>query len=283
VEEVQNIKMGEIDLNEILERVVRSSFLAGEEILHVYNTDFKVQYKGDKSPLTEADQKSNDTIIQCLSEYGIPFLTEETVAENFDLRKQWERLWIIDPLDGTKEFVKRNGEFTVNIALVENGIPILGVIYSPVFKDLYYAANGIGSYKVERHDVLDFLNSASDDIKFLFKKSKRLPLVNSRNKYTVVASRSHLSSETFHHLEKLKSLKGEIDLINTGSSIKICLVAEGRADEYPRFGPTMEWDTAAGQAIVEMAGGKLIQQDNCQPLRYNREVLTNPSFIAYHN
>ena len=275
--------MSQINLNEILESVIKSSFSAGDEILDVYNTDFKVEYKGDKSPLTEADQRSNDKIIQSLSEYSMPFLTEETVAENFELRRLWDRLWIIDPLDGTKEFVKRNGEFTVNIALVENGAPILGVIYSPVFKDLYFAANGIGSFKVERHDVLDFLNSGSIDVQILFKKSKRLPLVNSRERYTVVASRSHLSSETYHHLEKLKKLKGEIDLINTGSSIKICLVAEGRADEYPRFGPTMEWDTAAGQAILEMAGGKLIQQDNRQPLRYNREVLTNPSFIAYCN
>lgn len=269
------------ELKSILEHVIKTAFLAGEEILNVYNTDFQVEYKGDKSPLTEADRRSNQKIIDCLSEYGIPFLTEETVAEIFDERKKWKRLWIVDPLDGTKEFVKRNGEFTVNIALIENEKPVLGVIYSPVFKDLYFAAEGLGSFKVEKHDVLSFINGENVDLSFLFTKSKRLPLVLNRIKYTVVASRSHLSSETYHHLEKLKSSKGEIELINSGSSLKICMVAEGTADEYPRFGPTMEWDTAAGQAIVEMAGGKLLRHDNLTPLSYNREELTNPSFIVY--
>ena len=279
----QSIDKLMMDLQQILCEVIYTSILAGDEILEVYQSDFHVEYKGDKSPLTEADKRSNQKIIQCLSSYGIPFLTEETDAEVFEERKKWKHLWIVDPLDGTKEFVKRNGEFTVNVALVENERPILGVIYSPVFKDLYYAAKGIGSFKSERHDVIEFINNGKGDMNSLFRKSLRLPLALEKNKYTVVASRSHLSSETYHHLEKLKSIKGEVELINSGSSLKICLVAEGTADEYPRFGPTMEWDTAAGQAIVEMAGGKLINLENHHPLTYNREVLTNPSFIVYTN
>ncbi|MFN5182124.1 MAG: 3'(2'),5'-bisphosphate nucleotidase CysQ [Bacteroidota bacterium] len=267
----------------LLERVIKAALDAGEEILKVYQTDFHVEYKGDKSPLTEADKRSNDCIISSLSDFQIPFLTEETVAETFEKRKEWSKVWIIDPLDGTKEFVKRNGEFTVNIALIEDQVPVLGVIYSPVFKDLYYAAKGLGSFKVSRHDVLSFLNENSSNLEKLFPKAIRLPLVNEKNKYTIVASRSHLSSETYHHIENLKSSKGEVELINSGSSLKICMVAEGTADEYPRFGPTMEWDTAAGQAIVELAGGKLLRQSDLKPLKYNREELTNPSFIVYSN
>jgi 3'(2'), 5'-bisphosphate nucleotidase len=267
-------------MKKLLESAIHASIEAGKEILIVYETKFAVEYKDDKSPLTEADKRSNEKIIELLSSFEIPFLTEETEETNFSERKNWEKVWIVDPLDGTKEFVKRNGEFTVNVALIENEKPVLGVIYSPVLKDLYFAAKGIGSYKVDHHDLIELLNSNDFSLDHLMKRAVKLPAVPKPEKYTVVASRSHLSSETWQHLEQLKKEKGEIELINTGSSIKICLVAEGKADEYPRFGPTMEWDTAAGQAIVEMAGKQIIDLTTNEPLKYNRENIRNPSFIV---
>ena len=206
-------------MNILLEKSIIASIHAGNEILDVYETKFEVEYKEDNSPLTEADKRSNDKIISLLSEFNIPFLTEETEEAGYEERKNWTRVWIIDPLDGTKEFVKRNGEFTVNIALAENGRPILGVIYSPVLKDLYFAAKDVGSFKVDRHDVLHLLNENKITLENLMKVAQKLPVASTRNKYTVVASRSHLSSETYAHLEALKKEKGEVELINTGSSI----------------------------------------------------------------
>jgi 3'(2'), 5'-bisphosphate nucleotidase len=267
-------------MNDLLEKSLIAAIEAGKEILNVYETEFAVEYKNDRSPLTEADTRANTKIIELLSPFGIPFLTEETDAVAYEERKNWTRVWIIDPLDGTKEFVKRNGEFTVNIALAENGKPILGVIYSPVFKFIYFASKEIGSFKVEQHDVLKLLNDNNFSYEEIMKHAVRLPIEQKKSKYTVVASRSHLNSETHAHIEKLKKEKGEIELINSGSSIKICLVAEGRADEYPRFGPTMEWDTCAGQAIVEMAGKNIIDLKTNQPIVYNREELLNNPFMV---
>ena len=267
-------------MKEFLEKSLFAAVAAGTDILNVYETKFEVEYKDDRSPLTEADKRANLRIIEMLSPMGIPFLTEEEEATPYELRKAWRKVWIVDPLDGTKEFVKRNGEFTVNIALVEDGKPVLGVIYAPVFKDLYFGAKGFGSFKVERHDVIEFLNSNTFNLDNLMLRANKLPMAGKRDKYTVVASRSHLNSETHHYVETLKKIKGEVEMINTGSSLKMCLVAEGKADEYPRFGPTMEWDTAAGQAILESAGAKLLRESDKQPLTYNREELRNPSFIA---
>lgn len=267
-------------MKEYLEKSLLAAVEAGKDILTVYDTKFEVEYKEDRSPLTEADKRANLRIIEMLSDFGLPFLTEEEEATPYEQRKNWRKVWIVDPLDGTKEFVKRNGEFTVNIALAEDGKPVLGVIYSPVFKDLYFAMRDFGSYKVERHDVIALMNENKFFFDEIIKKAKRLPAEDKREKHTVVASRSHLNSETFNYLEELKKEKGEIVLINSGSSLKMCLVAEGKADEYPRFGPTMEWDTAAGQVIVEQAGGKLLRMEDMQPLTYNRENLRNPSFIA---
>ncbi|MBC7864827.1 MAG: 3'(2'),5'-bisphosphate nucleotidase CysQ [Bacteroidia bacterium] len=267
-------------MKELLSQSILAALAAGKEILEVYETKFEVEYKDDRSPLTLADKKANDKIIELLSHFNIPFLTEETVETEYAIRKNWTRLWIVDPLDGTKEFVKRNGEFTVNIALIESGKPILGVIYSPVLKDLYYAAKGIGSFKLDKHDLIALENSNSLNFETIEKKAVKLPVAHTREKYTVVASRSHLSTETYAHIEELKKNYGEIEMINTGSSIKICLVAEGKADEYPRYGPTMEWDTAAGNAIVEFAGKKIIDLDTGDAMKYNREHIRNGSFIV---
>lgn len=265
----------------LLHQTIIASVLAGKEILEVYNTKFDVEYKDDKSPLTLADKKASDKIIEELKQFDIPVLSEEGVHDSFETRKKWNKLWIVDPLDGTKEFVKRNGEFTVNIALVENNIPTLGVIYSPVFKDLYFAAKGIGSFKITKENFSSFIDSIqTSTLESLLNVAKKLPVISDRKNYVVVASRSHMSTETHQHIEQLKLNHSNVEIVSTGSSIKMCWVAEGVADEYPRFGPTMEWDTAAGQAILQEANASLIDFETKQPMKYNRENLLNNWFIA---
>lgn len=247
----------------------------------MYDTAFKVQYKEDDTPLTQADQRASDKIIELLDETNIPVLSEEGEHFTFEKRKSLKQLWVVDPLDGTKEFVKRNGEFTVNIALIENNKPVIGVIFSPVFKDLYFAANGLGAFKINRHDFIA-IEIGLDKIPFenLISKAAKLPHTTYPEVYTIVASRSHLSSETYAYIEEKKQQHGDVNIVNTGSSIKMCWVAEGIANEYPRFGPTMEWDTAAGQAILENAGCELIDFTTQQPMLYNREELRNNWFSA---
>jgi 3'(2'), 5'-bisphosphate nucleotidase len=270
-----------MELNHLLFRSIVASVEAGKEILKVYDTPFRVEYKEDDTPLTQADQNASNRIIELLEETNIPVLSEEGEHFEYSKRKNYKELWVVDPLDGTKEFVKRNGEFTVNIALVVNNKPVLGVIYSPVFKDIYFAANGLGAFKINRHDfipVLEKLNSLT--LNDLIALSKKLPLNSYPEVFTLVASRSHLSSETYAYIEKKKQQHGEVNIVNTGSSIKMCWVAEGLANEYPRFGPTMEWDTAAGQAILENAGCELIELETNSPMQYNRPELKNNWFVA---
>ncbi len=267
----------------MLFQAIVAAIEAGKEILEVYNTTFDVEYKDDKSPLTLADKKASDKIIELLSQFNIPVLSEEGLHEDYEIRKHWSKLWIVDPLDGTKEFVKRNGEFTVNIALVEDNIPKLGVIYSPVSKELYFAAKHEGACKVEGKNMEALLTENNITFEKIKQYSKKLPIINSRNSYVVVASRSHMSTETHQHIETLKLKHSAVEIVNTGSSIKMCLVAEGVADEYPRYGPTMEWDTAAGQAILQEANCSLINFETNLPMTYNRVELLNPWFIAKRN
>lgn len=267
--------------HQFLHQSIIAAVLAGKEILDVYDTKFSVEYKDDKSPLTLADKRASKKIIEELKGFKIPVLSEEEFHDTFETRKTWNQLWIVDPLDGTKEFVKRNGEFTVNIALVEDNVPSLGVIYSPFFKDIYFAAKEIGSFKIDRNDFKPFIEKIqTSTLEDLLSVAKKLPVVSGRNNYIVVASRSHMSSETYEHIENLKRLYKEVEIVTTGSSIKMCWVAEGVADEYPRFGPTMEWDTAAGQAILQEANASLIDFVTKQPMKYNRENLLNNWFIA---
>ncbi len=270
-----------MDYQRLLHQTIIAAVLAGKEILKVYDTKFEVEYKDDKSPVTLADKNASEKIIEELKGFDIPVLCEEGVHDDFKTRNTWDKLWVVDPLDGTKEFVKRNGEFTVNIALVENNYPTLGVIYSPVFKNIYFAAKGMGSYKINRNNfesIIDTIQTST--LETLLSVAQKLPIINNRKSYVVVASRSHMSSETYEHIEKLKMLHKEVEIVTTGSSIKMCWVAEGVADEYPRFGPTMEWDTAAGQAILQEAGACLIDFRTQQPMKYNREILLNNWFIA---
>lgn len=268
----------------LLHQSIIAAVLAGKEILEVYDTKFNVEYKDDKSPLTLADKKASEKIIEELERFKIPVLSEEGFHDNFETRKTWDKLWIVDPLDGTKEFVKRNGEFTVNIALVEANVPSIGVIYSPVFKELYFAAKGMGAFKIYKDDFAHLIdNIQTSTLENLLEVAKKLPVDTNRKNYVVVASRSHMSTETHAHIENLKLKHKEVDIVTTGSSIKMCWVAEGVADEYPRFGPTMEWDTAAGQAILQEAGASLIDFISRQSMTYNRENLLNNWFIAKRN
>ena len=269
------------DLNNLLLRSIIASIEAGKEILKIYDTEFNVQYKEDDTPLTKADQNASNKIIELLADTNIPVLSEEGEQFTYEKRKGLENIFIVDPLDGTKEFVKRNGEFTVNISLVHKNEPVLGVIFSPVFKDLYFAAKGIGAFKLDKHTFIEIAYQIHDlSLERIIMFSKKLPRVEYPKAYTVVASRSHLSSETYHHIEQLKQKHAAVNMVNTGSSIKMCWVAEGLAHEYPRFGNTMEWDTAAGQCILENAGCELIDSVTGKAMAYNREIILNNSFIA---
>lgn len=232
---------------------------AGNTIMEIYNRDFSIEYKDDKSPLTEADLASNDVIVQGLQKYGIPILSEEGKSIDYDDRKAWEYYWCIDPIDGTKEFIKKNGEFTVNIALIHHNAPILGVVYAPALHDMYVGKKGFGAYK----------------------NGEKLPLrVNTElsEKMSVVASKSHLSEETQAFIDALETK--EIEQVSKGSSLKLCMVAEGEADIYPRLAPTMEWDMAAADAIVRESGKMTYQFENDQPVIYNKMDLLNPWFVV---
>jgi len=267
---------------------------AGLAILDVYKQDFAVSYKEDKSPLTLADQRSHDIIVGHLvdpSVKSLPILSEEGKGISFEQRRAWEYFWLVDPLDGTKEFIKRNGEFTVNIALIYQHRPILGVIFAPVNNVFYFASEGIGSFKLKNGDVFERLDDKASEInrenvlKEIIKHSDKLPCYDTPldthgSKMVIVGSRSHPSKEFEAFVETMRTQHEKVEVISSGSSLKLCLVAEGRADIYPRLGPTMEWDTAAGQAIVEQANGSVLNYETGEPLQYNKKNLLNSWFIV---
>ena len=259
---------------------IDAALCAGKDILSIYNdptSDFQIEKKADNSPLTIADKKAHAAIAGYLQKTPYPLLSEEGKHLPYTERCAWTTLWIVDPLDGTKEFIKRNGEFTVNIALVQNAVPVMGVIYVPVKKELYFAVEGTGAYKCSG---IVGLEDGGVTLQQMIGKSERMPLADARDHFIAVASRSHLTPETETYIADLKKKHGSVELISSGSSIKICLVAEGKADVYPRFAPTMEWDTAAGHAIARAAGMEVYQAGKEEPLRYNKEDLLNPWFIV---
>jgi 3'(2'), 5'-bisphosphate nucleotidase len=235
--------------------------------------DHSVTIKKDLSPLTQADIASHNSIVSSLSASEIPVLSEEAAQIGYNDRKAWNRLWIVDPLDGTKEFINRNGEFTVNIALIENRIPVLGVIYVPVQQTVYYGARSKGSFKTEKVQE----TSTAEE---LVSKSEKLPLHRTKRNYTIVGSRSHMNKETKDFINEIRRQKGEIEFISKGSSLKLCLVAEGSADCYPRYAPTMEWDIAAGHAICKYAGITVLDLISNKEMEYNRENLKNNWFMV---
>lgn len=264
-----------MDIKQLMITAIQASLKAGEEILKIYHSgDFGVEQKKDHSPLTLADKKAHEVITELLAPAAFPVLSEEGENLPYSERVRWPYFWMVDPLDGTKEFVKRNGEFTVNIALIHQQKAILGVIYVPVTKTLYYAAEGVGSYRME---ITSFLNF---DIQGIISQSVKLPLTERQRNFTVVASRSHLSEKTQDFIAGLKAEHKQVDFISSGSSIKLCIIAEGNADVYPRFAPTMEWDTAAGQAICEIAGKQVIDYTTNKRLLYNKPELLNNWFIV---
>jgi len=258
-------------LSDLLNTAITASIEAGQAIIEIYHSDqFEIQIKSDSSPLTKADLAAHTIIVSHLENTNIPILSEEDADIPFEIRSEWKRFWLVDPLDGTKEFIKKNDEFTVNIALIENGVPILGVIYLPVFESIYFAHKDIGSFfndNIKNLDVHNIINTSH-------KLPHKLPSV-----YTVVGSRSHMNEQTQDYLAKLEQEKGKIKIISKGSSLKLCMVAEGSAHEYPRFGPTMEWDTAAGHAIALFSGATITQDDQKTNLKYNKKNLLNPYFI----
>ncbi|MGD8778972.1 MAG: 3'(2'),5'-bisphosphate nucleotidase CysQ [Ignavibacteria bacterium] len=252
------MKLNNIDISEI----VGIAQKAGEKILEVYGrNDFKINIKDDNSPLTIADQLSHQMILEELNKLdsNIPVISEEGKDIKFEERKDWEMFWLVDPLDGTKEFINRNGEFTVNIGLIENNLPVLGVIYVPVSGVIYYGTVGAGAWKRTRNE--------REKIKV---KSKDF-----NDGLTVVQSRSHSGEEEEKYYSKFK-IK---ETISRGSSLKICMLAEGKADLYFRGGKTWEWDTAAGHAILKAAGGNIFTKEK-KELLYNKESLKNEGFIA---
>ncbi len=267
---------------------------AGLAILDVYQQDFEVSYKEDQSPLTIADQRSHNIIVDHLTDpagESLPILSEEGKDVPFEQRRVWEYFWLIDPLDGTKEFVKRNGEFTVNIALIHQARPILGVIYAPVNNVFYFASEGFGAYRLKNDNAFELLEGRTSEIerdsvlKEILKQSDRLPYYDTPldahdSQLVIVGSRSHPSKEFEAFVKTMRKQHAKVEVISSGSSLKLCLVAEGRADIYPRLGPTMEWDTAAGQAIVEQANGSVLNSETGEPLQYNKKNLLNSWFIV---
>ena len=253
-----------------IEEIIAVAKAAGDAIMEIYEKDFTVEYKDDQSPLTEADTKANDIICKALEERypEIPMLSEENKAVPYEERKNWEYYWCIDPVDGTKEFIKKNGEFTVNIALIHRDTPVLGVVYAPALNEMYHAKQGEGA----------------------FKNGQKLPLTepgtrNPEHELVIVASKSHLNEETRNFIDNVTRNTEHVTRISKGSSLKLLMVAEGSADIYPRLAPTMEWDTAAADAIVREAGKmtfRYAESDtrNPEPLKYNKPDLLNPWFVV---
>lgn len=270
--------------NSLLSVSIKAAVEAGKKIMAVYHSDHGIELKADNSPLTIADRRSHDAIMHYLKTTEFPVLSEEGKSIPFAQRKEWSSFWMVDPLDGTKEFIKKNGEFTVNIAFIENGKPVAGVIYLPVHDILYFGSRHTGSYMLK--SAVEIVNNLSPDESMtdrVIDRSSKLPLATGNKPFTVVASRSHLSPETETLVSQLKQKYGELAFISKGSSIKICLVADGSADIYPRLAPTMEWDTAAGQAIAAFAGCSVTVYPSGETVQYNKENLLNPFFVVARN
>lgn len=250
-------------IKQLTQIAIKAARSAGMEIMKVYRSaDFGVEYKGDDSPLTKADKAAHHAILGYLRETNLPVLSEEGRDVPYEERKNWEYFWMVDPLDGTKEFIKKSGEFTVNIALIHKGRPVLGVLYAPVMDWMYWANQEEGAWKQERKEEVH-----------------QLKVSEGNNIETIVVSLSHQNKETKQFIKDYP----ETGIISMGSSLKFMLVAEGKAQLYPRLGLTMEWDTAAAQAIVEIAGGKVTAYPGDDSLRYNKEDLLNPWFVVSGN
>ena len=244
----------------LLPDVIKIADEASERVLHIYQSDFKVHFKEDETPITAADLAANEIIAQGLRRISrdIPIVSEEGSETPWEERKHWRRFWLVDPIDGTKDFTQRTGEFTINIAMIEDGEPVMGVVIAPALKEAYWGVKGEGAYKRDRTG-----------------KARHIRVAEPRDSLRVVASKNHLNEDTRAFIAKL----GPHETVQAGSSLKFCRIAEGHADIYPRLGPTSEWDTAAAHAVLLAAGGK-VQTLQGEPLKYGKEDVLNPWFIA---
>ncbi|MDD4539694.1 MAG: 3'(2'),5'-bisphosphate nucleotidase CysQ [Lentisphaeria bacterium] len=261
---------------------VLAAYDAGEAIMAIYDGELDIEYKADQSPLTAADKASHELIMARLqAHWDLPVLSEESREVPYDTRRDWLDFWLVDPLDGTKEFIKHNGEFTVNIALIHDGLPVLGVVYSPALGLFYLGAEGTGARMLRRGEHF----RDRDDLARALATANELPALpmppTPGRPLSVVASRSHSNNATEAFIADLEKRHGRVELLSIGSSLKLCLVADGSADVYPRIAPTMEWDTAAAQAVATAAGCRVVDFSSDEPLRYNKMNLTNPFFVVY--
>jgi len=270
-------------LEKYLFAAMEAALAAGRAILEVYDSDFEVEHKADDSPLTLADRRAHEIIDSGLEGFGLPMLSEEGRNIPYSERREWTTFWLVDPLDGTKEFVKRNGEFTVNIALVRERRPVLGVIYVPVQDKLFWGTDETGAWRVDGAAEAGLAaHLRAEDMTGVLAGAVKLPCAAQRPEiYTIIGSRSHKGPDLDAFIEEMRRRHGAVDYISAGSSLKICRVAEGAAHIYPRLGPTMEWDTGAGQAIAESAGAAVFQYGSREPLLYNKENLLNPWFVVH--
>ena len=255
--------------------IAKTAIEAGKLEMEIYAKDFGIEYKQDQSPVTEADKLAAELINSRLANTATPIVNEESPLADYSFRKSFTQYWLVDPLDGTKEFIKKNGEFTVNIALIEDGLPIMGVVYLPAKDVIYIGAKNVGSFSLENAMKFDFTTLES-----FTKAASKLPIKHERKTPRIVASRSHRDDNTENYIAELQKVHPEVEIVAAGSSLKFCLIAEGSAEYYPRFGPTMEWDTGAGHAIAKFAGKSVIDMKTKNELRYNKEVLLNNHFIV---
>lgn len=246
-----------------VDQIIPIALEAGRIIMRVFHSSVEIDMKADRSPLTNADRAAHRCIVNGLNPTGIPILSEEGQEIPFAERRSWTRFWMVDPLDGTREFINRKTDFTVNIALIEEGRPVLGVVHVPATGVTYAAASGQGAVRINGEG-----------------QRERLPIAREDGPLRVVASRSHMSPETEAFCEGLRVKHGDIEIRSKGSSLKLCMIAEGSADIYPRLAPTMEWDTAAADAVVRECGGSVTDATSGEPLQYNKENLLNPFFIV---
>ena len=268
-----------METRELLLLAMNAGLEAGKAIMEVYREgNFKIMLKEDKSPVTEADHLAHRIIEEQLKFPVIPILSEEGRDIPWSERSKWDRFWLVDPLDGTKEFIQRNGDFTVNIALVTNGRAVLGIVYTPDDDLMYAGSLEDGSYRLTGYSKRNLPGFDA-----FLEAAEPLPLDIPKENYAVVASRSHINEETRSYIRSLRKAKPGLDIVSRGSALKFCLVAEGAADIYPRFGPTWEWDTGAGQTIAESAGCTVRVHPTNRVLSYNKEELLNPWFVVERN
>ncbi|MDR0969705.1 MAG: 3'(2'),5'-bisphosphate nucleotidase CysQ [Lentimicrobiaceae bacterium] len=263
-------------MNDLLLYALRAAIEAGKTIIDIYQTDFEVAFKNDSSPVTKADIQASILIKKQLSKFQLPFLSEEDNTYSYEKRSKFEFFWLVDPLDGTKEFVKRNDEFTVNIALIEQNKPVLGVVYAPMFDCMYFNFDKHAFRLQKARNIIQ-----NQTVEEIMQSSEKLPLAQKRDRFVVLASRSHKTVEAEQFIQSVVERQPNTEICQLGSSLKMCLLAECSADIYPCFSRTSEWDTAAAHAILNASGGKIRCVENRnETLRYNKKLLTNPFFIA---